>query len=159
MRIILLSLGVVFCLTGCVAPLTAREKYSHWLEEAQETLEAERQRFISANDTDSSDVEVGGSFRIRTTFLTGREYAAVTDIQVGKARSVRFTSTKRDIFRMYLRSSEEMYYPSSEDYVEEAFYAQYGIKSYFSLKDGRIFYYSNGSFHEVPRLQPGSENR
>jgi hypothetical protein len=146
---ILLLFGIVFCLTGCVAQLTTREKYSHWLEEARETLEAERQRFISTNDTVSSDLEVGGSFRIRTTFLTGREYAAVTDIQVGKAHSVRFTSKKGDIFRMYLRSSEEMYYPSSEDYMEQEFYAQYGIESYFSLSDGRIFYYSNNSFHEV----------
>jgi len=148
------------------------EPTNEYIEEARGMLEARRQTYIEETngingaDLNPYDVEVGGSFRVRQTFWTGKDYLAMTSFETGGPTSVGFSSKNGDLFRMHLHTPSRtietndpilgygkeyvnQYKASQGDVSQSNFYMKHGIKSYFSTTDSRIYRVGNGTYHEV----------
>ena len=136
-------------------------------------LEVRRQEYIDnlngeyGADMSPHEIEVGGSFRVRSYFWSGKNYLDITAFAIGDETSVGFNSHKGDCFRMHLHTpsrtieindamsgyskySVNENIPSKADITNAGSFAKHGITSLFSTTNNQIYRIEgNGVYHEI----------
>ena len=132
-------------------------------------LEVRRQEYIDNLNGEYGagmkphEIEVGGSFRIRTRFWSGSKYLTMTEFETGTETSVGFRSQKGDHFRMHLHTPSRRenidpvgwrtineHIPSAADVSNAGAFAKYGIKSLFATPSGHMYRINgNGVYNEI----------
>ena len=151
----------------------ADELSTSYEEDARTMLEVRRQEYIDnlngeyGADMSPHEIEVGGSFRVRSYFWSGKNYLDITEFAIGDETSVGFNSHKGDDFRMHLHTpsrtieindamsgyskySVNEHIPSKADVTNAGSFAKHGITSLFSTTNNQIYRIEgNGVYHEI----------